>query len=298
MIQISLFDDVCTEGNSQLKGKNNWLLIDGNNLLNRAYYATEKKMKPAPDGTFTNGVTMFLKMALNYQNQFNANIVVFFDKGKGFRKKLYPEYKEGRSETPIELVQQFPVIRDVLSAADIPYFWSDDLEADDLIGAACNSLIGHKYVLSNDKDLLQLISEDVTVVVRRKSDDILMTPHQFALEWENLLPQQIVDIKALAGDTSDNIKGVSGVGDKGALGIVKHFGSVERIEKPFPKELKRYEKKFDGEGMNDAIFAKQLTTLKVDTPLQIKEYEINASGLIRICEKLEMKSVINLIMYY
>lgn len=166
------------------------------------------------------------------------------------------------------------------------------------IGAACNSLSGHKYILSNDKDLLQLVREDVTVVVRKNKVDVMVTPHQFSLDWEGLNPPQIVDIKALAGDVSDNIIGVTGIGDKGALKIIKHFGCVEKIVMPFPKEIKRYEKKFEGSGMSDAFFAKKLTTLKVDTPLQIKEYEINESGLINICEKYAMKSIINLIMYY
>ncbi|MFY0520589.1 5'-3' exonuclease [Lysinibacillus sp. UGB7] len=299
MRQISLFDDFVTDEREDKTIRTDWLLIDGNNLLNRAFYATANNKFTAPDGTPTNAVSLFLRMALNYQKQFNTNIVVFFDKGKGFRKKLYPEYKEGRNETPELLERQFPVIREVLTSAGIPYFWNDDLEADDLIGAACNSLSGHKYILSNDKDLLQLIRNDVTVVVRRKNnEDILMTPHQFSLEWDELIPQQIVDIKSLAGDTSDNIKGVPGVGNKGALKIIKHFGCVEKIEMPFPKEIKRYEKKFDDNGMKEALFAKQLTTLKVDTPLQIKEYEINESGLIKICEKLAMKSIIDLIMYY
>lgn len=298
MRQISFFDDVLKEEKKIEVSKKNWLLIDGNNLLNRAYYATANNIKLSPDGTPTNGVTQFLRMSLNYQKQFNANIVVFFDKGKGFRKKLYPAYKEGRNETPELLERQFPVIREVLTAAGIPYFWSDDLEADDLIGAACQSLIGHKYILSNDKDLLQLIREDVTVVVRRKSDDVFITPQQFSLEWAALTPQQIVDIKALAGDTSDNIKGVPGIGDVGALKIIKHFGSVEKIKVPFPSEIKRYEKKFDDNGMNEALFAKKLTTLKVDTPLQIKEYEINETGLIKICERFAMKPIIDLIMYY
>lgn len=298
MRQISLFDGIFTEEKTGLTGRTSWLLIDGNNLLNRAYYATENNIKPSPDGTPTNGITQFLRMTLNYQKQFNANIVVFFDKGKGFRKKLYPAYKEGRNETPELLTQQFPVLREVLSAADIPYFWNDDLEADDLIGAACNSLSGQKYILSNDKDLLQLIRDDVTVVVRKNKEDVLMTPQQFMFDWDGLIPQQVVDFKALAGDTTDNISGVTGIGDKGALKIIKHFGCVEKIVMPFPKEIKRYEKKFEGNGMKDALFAKKLTTLKVDTPLQIKEYEINETGLIKACEKLAMKSIINLIMYY
>lgn len=298
MRQISIFDDYFAEEKISTPSRTNWLLIDGNNLMNRAYFATANNTMSAPDGTPTNGVTQFLKMSLNYQKQINANIVVFFDKGKGFRKKLYPPYKEGRNETPELLTQQFPVIREVLTAAGIPYFWSEDLEADDLIGAACNSLSGHKYILSNDKDLLQLVREDVTVVVRKNKVDVMVTPHQFSLDWEGLNPPQIVDIKALAGDGSDNIIGVAGIGDKGALKIIKHFGCVEKIVMPFPKEIKRYEKKFEGSGMSDALFAKKLTTLKVDTPLQIKEYEINESGLINICEKYAMKSIINLIMYY
>lgn len=292
MNQLSLFAEVELE---EREAYRNWVLIDGNNLMNRCYHATAKKIMKAPDGRPTNGVQLFIKMTLNYQEQYQANIAVFFDKGKGFRKKLYPEYKEGRKEKPEDLKLQFPVIREVLTAAGIPYFWNDELEADDLISAACNSLDGHKYIISNDADLLQVLREDVSVVVRKKNGDVIMTPEIFRSEWQGLEPKQVVDIKAIAGDTSDNIPGVNGVGEVGAFNLIKHFGSVEAIQLPFPKGLGVSEKKFEDGVLEKALFWKQLTTLKSCTPLQIKEYEINKSGLVAISERLAMRSVINLV---
>ncbi|MBM7607259.1 DNA polymerase-1 [Lysinibacillus composti] len=290
--QISLFDELIIE---KKEGYSNWVLVDGNNLLNRCYYPTENSNQSAPDGRPTNAVTLFVKMILGYQKDYSANIAVFFDKGKGFRKKLYPPYKEGRKETPERLKLQFPLIREVLAAASIPYFWDEQLEADDLIAAACKSLSGHKYVISNDKDLLQVLSDDVTVVVRNGSKDKFMTPEQFALDWEGLEPKQICEIKALAGDSSDNIPGVVGIGDTGAMAIIKQFGCVENITLPLTNNLKRYDKKFEGSAMEDAKFFKELTTLKSCTPLQINKYEINKKGLYAISEQLAMRSIINLL---
>lgn len=292
MNQLALFD---VEELEEKETYFNWVLIDGNNLMNRCYHATANQNMTAPDGRPTNAVQLFVKMMLNYQKQYQANLAVFFDKGKGFRKKLYPEYKDGRKPKDDRLKLQFPLIREILTAAAIPYFWNDELEADDIISSACNSLPGHKYVISNDADLLQVIRDDVSVIVRKKKDDVIMTPEVFRTEWDGLEPKQVVDIKALAGDSSDNIPGVVGIGDVGAFKLIKHFGKVENISLPFPKELKSNEKKF-GEGvLEKAIFWKKLTTLVSNTPLQIKEYEINKKGLIAICEQLAMKSVINFV---
>lgn len=293
MEQISLFEEYLVDEKPSYK---NWLLIDGNNLLNRTYFATMSGKKlSAPDGRPTTAAVSFLRMMLNYQMQYKANIAVFFDKGKGFRKQLYPAYKEGRNETPELLVQQFPLMREILTAAEIPYFWNDELEADDLIGAACQSLTGHKYILSNDKDLLQLLKDDVSVIARKGSDDVVMTPALFIQDWEGLSAAQIVDIKALAGDSSDNIPGVQGIGDTGAIKIVKHFGTIENITFPFPSDLKRYEKKFEDGGMKNALFFKELTTLKVSAPLQLNIYNVNDKGLKAMCKTLAMKSIVDML---
>lgn len=291
--QVSLFEEI-----SDKKEKPeylNWLLVDGNNLMNRCYYATSASL-PEDIVRPTNAVSGFIKSILAYQERYAANIVVLFDEGKGFRKRLFPEYKEGRSEKPEHLKSQFPIMKDLLDWANIPYFWSEQVEADDLISSAVNGLEGHKYVVSNDKDLLQILRDDVSIIVRRGKEDVIMTPQLFTEEWGGLMPMQIVDIKALAGDDSDNIPGVQGVGDKGALNLIQHFQSVEKICLPFPANLKRYEKKFDESGMKTAEFFKKLTTLVSNTPIPLNKYDVNIARLITRCQAYEMKSVVTLLL--
>lgn len=134
MVQITLFDllmDDKKDLNTVNNETTNWLFIDGNNLLNRAYYPTSKRLTTAPDGRYTNGVTLFLKMMLSFQRKLNVQVAVMFDDGKSFRKDIYPPYKEGRSETPGPLVEQFPLIREILNRAEIPVFMNSEFEADD-----------------------------------------------------------------------------------------------------------------------------------------------------------------------
>lgn len=289
--QYSLFADEPIT----VPGYDNWLLVDGNNLMNRCYYATnaslsEDVVRP------TNACSGFIKACLNYQEKYQANIVVFFDEGKGFRKRIYPAYKEGRNETPKHLKSQFPIIKELLDHASIPYFWSTQVEADDLISSACNSLGGHKYIVSNDKDLLQVLRDDVSIIVRRGKNDVVMTPELFREEWDGLEPSQIVDFKAIAGDSSDNLTGVAGIGEKGALKLVQHFKTIEQISLPFPSSLKRYEKYFDGEGMNVAAFFKKITTLISSSPITLSKYDVNIERLTSRCEYYEMKSLVSQLM--
>lgn len=296
MNQLSLFDMHYDTEKNENSTQENWLLIDGDNLLNRAFHATSHNIRLSPDGRPFNGVSHFLTMLLNFKSKYNATPFVFFDKGKGFRKDLYPEYKEGRSEKPEMLIPQFPLIREVLTAGGIPYFWDDKLEADDLIASACRTLSGHKYIISNDKDLLQLLREDVTVVARKTKDDVEITPSKFQEMYEGLMPVQITDLKAIAGDSSDNIKGVKGIGDAGAMKFVKHYGNVEEIAKAteFPSEFSRYAKKM-AVGIEDMLFAKKLTTLVDSKQIQLNNYEVNKDGLSAICDKLTMKPIYHLL---
>lgn len=293
MGQISLFDyqeKTHVEENRKGQTFENWLLVDGDNILNRTFHATKYELKTAPDGRHTNGVSAFLKMVFGYQRKYSANIVVYFDLGKGFRKELYPEYKDGRKEKPEELVEQFPTLKEVLLAADIPVFESDYYEADDLIASSISKLKGHKYVLSNDKDLLQLVTDDVTVIRKgNKNMDALITPDTFSSEYPGMIPLQIIDIKALAGDTSDNIKGVPGIGEKGAFSLVQYYGTVENMldSTECPKELKRYYNKLFG-AKEEAIFSKMLTTLRKDAPISIQARPFNEQGLREQCDILSL----------
>ncbi len=282
-MQLSLFEEAAE---SKVTSFTDWLLVDGNNVMNRAFFIAEKK-----------ATELFLKMIIKFQRKYEANIIVFFDKGKGFRKDLLPEYKEGRKEKDPELELQFPIIRDLLSAANIPFFWDELLEADDLIACACNNLPNHKYILSNDKDLFQLIRDDVTPIVKRGKNDVLMTTKLFSEEWGGLKPSQIVDVKALAGDTSDNIKGISGIGDAGAIKIISHFGTVENITLPLPENLNRYKKKFsDFETVSKEMkFFKDIVTLRTTKPLNVIPYEIATHSLSNACKSLGMESIVELL---
>lgn len=289
--QFSLFEkEVFT-----VPGYDNWLLVDGNNLMNRCYYATSASLKE-DEVQPTNACSGFIKACFAYQEKYQANIVVFFDEGKGFRKRIYPAYKEGRGETPVHLESQFPIIKELLDWANIPYFWSEQVEADDLISSACNSLDGHKYVVSNDKDLLQVLRDDVSVIVRRGKHDVIMSPELFREEWEGLEPCQIIDFKALAGDSSDNLTGIAGIGDKGAMKLIKQFQTIEQIQVPFPDNLKRYEKYFTDEGMKVAAFFKKITTLVSSISIKLNKYDVNIERLITRCQHYDMKSVVSLLL--
>lgn len=291
MLQMNLFDELIRMNkDNTLKEKpffNDWILVDGNNLINRTYYVTEKVDKRSPDGKLIPAVRLALNMVLEYQEKLNAQLVFFFDKGRGFRANLYPEYKANRDSkpTPPGLTEQMETLKEVLSHAQIPVFTDELLEADDLIASAANNLNGHKYILSNDKDLLQLVSSEVTVVARKGKEDVYYTPERFEKEW-GLKPVQIVDVKALAGDSSDNIKGVAGIGEKGAKSLIEHFGTIEAIKKPFPKPLFRYEKYFDEVGVETAAFCKVLTTLKINEFIKVQRYHFSEYGLKSVCSSL------------
>lgn len=298
MKQLTIFDTVLYETQPTVANQTrNFVLIDGNNLLNRAYYATfANKPQVAPDGRPTNAVTLFMRMLMNFEKEYHAQTYVFFDEGKGFRKDLYPPYKEGRSDTPEELQVQFPIIRDVLTAAGIPFYMNSIYEADDLIACAVKHNAGAKFIISNDKDLYQLINEDTTVVVKKGKFEHEVTPTVFAEWYEGLEPKQITDLKALEGDDSDNIVGIHGIGKKGAMNIVQEIGDLNTLPAYTDwSKLKRYQKYFDEEGIKQCLFFKQLTTLRTDKEIKLKPYELNHVALRDICQTLNMKSIIAMI---
>ena len=193
------------------------VLVDGNNLIFRSYYATAyngnfmKNSKGFP----TNALFGFVNMMNKIINEEKPTyIMVAFDKGKTFRHEAYTEYKAGRSDTPDELKQQIPVAKEVLKAMGIKYHEMDYYEADDIIGTL--SHMAHVdpdfdcEIVSSDKDLLQLIEDDVVVKVLKSNDYIMMDRDKF-VETYGVEPIRMIDLKALMGDTSDNIPGVAGI---------------------------------------------------------------------------------------
>ncbi|MBQ2583147.1 MAG: DNA polymerase I, partial [Erysipelotrichaceae bacterium] len=209
------------------------LLIDGNSVLFRGFYATAYgNIMKTSKGVYTNAVYAFANMLNKALKTIQPDYcVVAFDKGKHtFRHELAPDYKAGRRETPEELVGQFDLVREMLEAYRLPYLEYDTIEADDIIGSLAKKYDLDTYILSSDRDMLQLIDDTTSVYVMRKGmSDIAKMDEKALMEEYGLKPYQIIDYKGLAGDKSDNIKGVEGVGDKTAVKLLNDFDTCEGI---------------------------------------------------------------------
>ena len=214
---------------------NKIILVDGNNLLFRSYYATAyngnfmKNSKGFPTNALFGFTNMINKIILEEKPTY---ILVAFDKGKTFRHEKYSEYKGGRGETPDELKLQFPIAKELLTYMGIKYYEIDNYEADDIIGTFadyCNNdpnFIG--TIISSDKDLLQLISNDIDIKLLKSKDYIRYNRDSFNAEY-GIEPINIIDLKSLMGDASDNIPGVKGVGEKTALKLLQEYKSLDGI---------------------------------------------------------------------
>ena len=211
------------------------ILVDGNNILFRSYYATAYTgnfMKNS-DGFPTNGIYGLVNMLNKIINEEKPEyIAVAFDVGKTFRHEKYADYKAGRNETPDELKMQFPVAKKIIEAMGIKYLECDGYEADDIIGTLAKKAYDDKNfiatIVSSDKDLLQLINEEVDVKLLKTKDYIRMNKQTF-FDTYGIDPIRMIDLKALMGDSSDNIKGVKGIGEKTALKLLQEYGSLDNI---------------------------------------------------------------------
>jgi len=258
------------------------VLIDGNSILYRAFYALP--LLHNDKGVFTNAVYGFTNILLNIlETEKPTHMLVAFDAGKTtFRHSTYKEYKGGRQKTPPELSEQFPITRELLNAFHIPHYELDMYEADDIIGTLAD--IGEKEglevkVISGDQDLLQLVSEKVTVDVTRKgvSEVESYTPESL-LEKMELSSDQIIDLKALMGDSSDNIPGVPGIGIKTATKLLKQYKTLDNIYDNFDeirgKKLKENLQKYK----EDAFMSRDLATINQQTPITISLQDLDYEG--------------------
>src|SRR5690625_3572921 len=209
------------------------VLIDGNSILFRAFYALP--LLHNDKGVYTNAVYGFTTMLLRIlEEEQPTHMLVAFDAGKTtFRHDTYKEYKGGRQKTPPELSEQFPLAREILSAFHIPHYELDMYEADDIIGTLAKQADEQDFevsVISGDQDLLQLVSKQVTVNITKKgvSEMENYTP-EILMEKMELTPKQIIELKALMGDSSDNIPGVPGVGIKTATKLLKQYETVAKL---------------------------------------------------------------------
>lgn len=276
------------------------ILIDGNSIANRAFYA----MPPLTNsnGLHTNAVFGFTTMLLKLlEEEKPTHMLVAFDAGKiTFRHKDYENYKGGRSKTPSELSEQFPVLKELLQAFGIAQFELSGYEADDIIGTLTKLADEQKkqvIVVTGDKDMLQLASEHVTIALTRKgvSEIEPYDPAQIKEKY-GLTPQQIIDLKGLMGDASDNIPGVPGVGEKTALKLLHQYGTVEQVLESLG-ELKGKLKVNIETHADSARMSKDLATIYREVPLEQAWEDLQFAGvqmgqLLPLFRKLEFKSLI------
>ena len=211
----------------------NLMILDGNSIVNRAFYGV--RPLNAPDGTPTNAVYGFLAILQRLLDEQKPDaLCVSFDlKAPTFRHRAYEGYKAQRKAMPEELALQMPVLKEVLDKMGIRRYELEGYEADDILGTAariCERAGWNCTIVTGDKDSLQLISEKTTVcnVKTRmgQTETILYTPERFREEY-GFAPEKMVDLKALMGDSSDNIPGVPGVGEKTAMDLVQRYGGIE-----------------------------------------------------------------------
>ena len=278
------------------------ILVDGNNLLFRSYYATAyngnlmKNSKGFPTNAIFGFINMINKIILEEKPEY---MLVAFDKGKNFRHEKYKEYKDGRIKTPDDLLLQFPYAKKVLENMGIKYLEVDNYEADDIIGTYARLADEDKNydatIISSDKDLLQLISDDVNVKLLKQKDYILMNEETFK-EYYGVEPIKMIDLKALMGDASDNIPGVKGIGEKTAINLIKEYESLENLYDKIDTVKGKTKDKLI-EDKDNAFFSKELATIYKEVPIpytfeDLKIDSYNTKDLIKIYEELEFNSLI------
>ena len=252
----------------------NLMILDGNSIVNRAFYGV--RPLTAPDGTPTNAVYGFLAILRRLLDEVGPDaLCVAFDlKDPTFRHRAYEGYKAQRRPMPEELAAQMPILKDVLDAMGIRRYELSGYEADDLLGTAasiCEAKGWRCTVVTGDKDSLQLISDKTTVcnvrTAKGQTDTILYTPERFEEEY-GFAPEKMVDLKALMGDSSDNIPGVPGIGEKTALELVRRFGGIGEIYAALPElDVKEGVRKKLAEGEESAKLSYWLATIFRAVPL-------------------------------
>ena len=272
------------------------ILIDGNSLLFRAYFA----MRPmvTSKGMHTQGVFAFVNMLTKILNDYEpSHIAVAFDlKGGTFRHDVYKDYKAGRLKTPPELLSQIPMLHDVLDAMNIAVLEVPQYEADDIIGtvAARAEKDGiDTLVISGDKDELQLVGPHVNVLINKRGmSEFDLYDLDTMRERYNLTPEQFIDLKGLMGDSSDNIPGVPGIGEKKGIALLEQYGTLENLI-DHAEEIKGKMGEKLRDNIETARISKWLATINTQAPVDFdwKDLELtepDIEKLIAIYTELEL----------
>lgn len=277
------------------------LLIDGSSLIFRAFYAIRNLT--TKDGVFVNGVYGFLNMYYKALELINpTHVFVAFDKGsKTFRHNKFADYKGTRDNAPNEITYQFGILKDLLSSMNVNYLELDEYEADDIIGTIAKLAQKEGFevdIFTGDRDYLQLVDDNILVYLTKKGiSEIKLMNTESILEEYDLSPKQLIDVKALQGDSSDNIPGVKGVGEKTALKLIQEYGNLENLYENIDNLKGKLKENLVNE-KDKAYLSRYLGEIFLRVPIErnIEDFEIkdvNYNEYLKKLEKLEFNSIIN-----
>ncbi|MGM9551782.1 MAG: DNA polymerase I [Clostridia bacterium] len=279
------------------------LIIDGNSIINRAYYGI--KPLSTKEGIPTNGIYGFMNILLKHLSDINPDyLLVAFDlKAPTFRHKEYSEYKAQRKGMPEDLAMQMPHLKELLSAMNIKMLSQEGYEADDIIGTVakmCEDKGIKCFIVTGDKDDLQLATDKthILLTVTRMGQTIVEDFDKDAfIEKYHVTPHEFIDVKAIMGDSSDNIPGVTGIGEKGAFTLIENFHSLEGVYENIDSDIiKKAMRQKLIEGKESAFLSRHLATIVCDMPLECdfeeaRRKEYNKEALVEKLNQLEMKKV-------
>jgi 5'-3' exonuclease len=277
------------------------MLVDGMALLFRAYFATAMtgQFMINSKGIPTNGISGFLKHMLTAVSSFNpSHVAVCWDMGsKTFRSELYNDYKGNRAEAPVELIPQFDLVKEVVSSFDIPNIGLAGYEADDCIGTVAKELKNDMKVsiLTGDQDILQLLDENISVILLKKGigNYLVHTPDSF-YEEKGISARQMIDLKGLMGDPSDNYPGVKGIGEKTALKLLQQFESIDGILENLQGLSKSHREKIEND-LEMLHLSRKLAEIKCDVPISCSiedsKLQYNRDKVLSMLDEMELKGI-------
>ncbi len=282
--------------------KERLIIVDGNALVHRAFHALPPTMQ-TKDGVLTNAVygflTIFFKVLKELKPQY---AVLTFDLAKKtFRHEQFVDYKATRQKQPDELYQQLPIVKEIVRAFNIPIYEKEGFEADDLIGTITKKIDGsvEKYIVTGDLDTLQLVDPLTKVFTLRKGvkDTIIYDRQAVQEKYQGLTPEQMIDFKALRGDPSDNIPGVKGIGEKGAVALLKKYHNLKNIYQNI-KQIKGATQQKLIASKEQAFLSQHLATIVRDVPVNIKLADcrlddFSLDQVYQVLSKYEFKSLLN-----
>ncbi|PLR81088.1 flap endonuclease [Bacillus canaveralius] len=281
--------------------KPTFMLVDGMALLFRAFYATAVtgQFMVNSKGLPTNAVYGFVKHFFTAVSSFNpSHVAVCWDMGsKTFRTELYDGYKANRGEPPVELIPQFNLVKEMVDAFDVPSIGLEGFEADDCIGtiARQSSVDANVMILTGDQDILQLIDDHISVILLKKGyGNYLVHTRDTFFEEKGILPAQMIDLKALMGDPSDNYPGVKGIGEKTALKLLKEYENVAGIVANLDRLSNAHRLKIE-QDLEMLHLSRQLAEIKCDVPiactLDQAAYRVNREKVLEKFVDMEFKGL-------